>query len=261
MQLGLSDKAVLITGASRGIGAGLAEAFASEGCQRLHLVARSAKGLSETRDRIAAFSAAAVSVQAIDLTEEGAVAKVFREAGDIDILVNNAGAIPGGALDEVDEAAWRRGWELKVMGYVAMTRMAYAAMRKRGAGVIINNIGNGGEVFDPNYIAGTTGNAALMTFTRTMGAFSLDEGIRVVGVNPGPVDTDRIRALLRRRAAASLGSAERHAELAGRYPMGRPAHIAEIADLILFLASERARYISGVVMTIDGGLSSRRAPF
>jgi NAD(P)-dependent dehydrogenase (short-subunit alcohol dehydrogenase family) len=125
--------------------------------------------------------------------------------------------------------------------------------------VIINNIGNGGEVFDPGYVAGTTGNASLMAFTRAMGGHSLDDNIRVVGVNPGPVDTDRIYNMLKKRSKDWFGTEDRYKELQDRYPLKRPAHVHEVTDLIVFLASYRSGYTSGTIFTVDGGIASRRS--
>jgi len=258
MDLKLTGKAVLITGASQGIGEGLARSFAEEGCD-LHLVARSGDKLEALRAEIVAEHDVRVTVQALDLTAAGAVDAVVDAAGDIDILVNNAGVIPSGNLWDVTEARWREGWELKVFGYVNMTRAVYAKMKARGGGVIINNIGNGGEVFDPHYVAGTTGNASLMAFTRAMGGHSLEDNIRVVGVNPGPVDTDRIYNMLKKRAATLFGDESRYKELESNYPLGRPAHMAEVTDLMVFLASERSGYTTGAIFTVDGGIASRRS--
>jgi NAD(P)-dependent dehydrogenase (short-subunit alcohol dehydrogenase family) len=131
-------------------------------------------------------------------------------------------------------------------------------MKARGGGVIVNVIGNGGEMTDPLYIAGTTGNAGLMAFTRALGGRSLDDRIRVVGVNPGPTDTDRIRTLLKKRAATQLGDESRYRELEANFPLGRPAHVREIADLVAFLASDRSGYTTGTIVTVDGGIVSRR---
>lgn len=258
MDLRLKGKKVLITGASQGIGEGLARGFAEEGCH-LHLVARSGDRLEAIKAEVLAAHGVQVAIQAVDLTVEGAVDAVVEAAGDIDILVNNAGVIPSGNLWDIDERKWREGWELKVFGYVNMTRRVYANMKRRGGGVIINNIGNGGEVFDPQYVAGTTGNASLMAFTRAMGGHSLDDNIRVVGVNPGPVDTDRIYNMLKKRAASVLGDESRYKELQARYPLGRPAHMSEVTDLIVFLASERSGYTTGTIFTVDGGIASRRS--
>ncbi|MFT3819308.1 MAG: SDR family oxidoreductase [Rubrivivax sp.] len=258
MDLGLRGKKVLITGASQGIGEGLAEAFAAEGCA-LRLVARSAERLDGIAARLRGAHGIDVGTLAQDLTAPGAVDAVAAFAPDVDVLVNNAGSIPGGSLWQVDEAAWRQGWELKVFGYINLTRALYPALKARGGGVILNNIGNGGENFDFDYIAGTTGNAALMAFTRALGGRSLADGIRVVGVNPGPVDTERIRKVMRARAERERGDAAAAQALMAAWPLGRPAHVAEVADLFVFLASDRSRYTSGVILTVDGGLTSRRS--
>jgi NAD(P)-dependent dehydrogenase (short-subunit alcohol dehydrogenase family) len=258
MDLRLLGKRVLITGASQGIGECLARAFAEEG-SNLHLVARSGDKLEAIAAELTGACGVQVTTQAIDLTERGAVERVVAEAGEVDVLVNNAGAIPGGDLSEVDREKWRAGWELKVFGYIDLTRAVYARMKTRGGGVILNNIGNGGEMFDAAYVAGTTGNAGLMAFTRAIGGKSLDDNIRVVGVNPGPVATDRIYNLMKKRAKAQFGNEARFTELVERYPLGRPAHVREVADLFVFLASPRSGYTSGAIFTVDGGISSRRS--
>ncbi|MEG6510056.1 SDR family oxidoreductase [Methyloligella sp. 2.7D] len=258
MELGLRGKRVLISGASQGIGEALAIAFAEENCP-LHLVARSEDRLQQLAERTQKINGLAVTYSAVDLTAEGAVEQVVSEAGAVDIVVNNAGTIPSGDLWQVDAKAWREGWQLKGFGYVDMSRAFYPLMKARGGGVILNNIGNGGEICDPDYIAGATGNAGLMAFTRALGGRSLDDNIRVVGVNPGPVDTGRIYNMLRQRAVTLFDDEARYVELIERYPLKRPAHLREVVDMFLFLASERAAYITGTVITIDGGISARRS--
>jgi NAD(P)-dependent dehydrogenase (short-subunit alcohol dehydrogenase family) len=170
------------------------------------------------------------------------------------VLINNAGDVPPGSLDKVDEATWRHGWELKVFGYINLTRRVYAAMKARGSGVIINDIGAAGERVDFNMLSASAGNAALMAFTRALGSRSLADGIRVVGVNPGPVETDRLVKVFKAQARNQLGDEGRYRELMAKFPMGRAAKPQEIADAMLFLASDRSAYTSGVIMTIDGGL-------
>jgi hypothetical protein len=130
-------------------------------------------------------------------------------------------------------------------------------MKARGHGVIVNDIGAAGERFDFDYIAGSAGNAALMAFTRALGGRSLQDNIRVVGINPGPVETDRIVSLMKRQAESRFGDAERYPELMQRFPRGRAAKPREIADMMAFLASERSGYTSGTIVTIDGGISAR----
>lgn len=258
MDLGLTGKRVLITGASQGIGEGLARSFANEGCC-VALVARSEEKLQALAGELRSAHGVQVDVLALDMTRPGAIADIVAFAGHADILVNNAGAIPGGTLQEVDEDAWRAGWELKVFGYINLTRTMYAQMKARGHGVILNNIGNGGQNFDFNYIAGTTGNAALMAFTCALGGRSLEDGIRVVGVNPGPVATERIAKVLKGHAARLLGDEARSGELLARYPLGRAASVTEIADLFVYLACERSAYTSGTIVTVDGGITSKRS--
>lgn len=259
MDLRLTGKKVLITGASQGIGAGLAKAYAEEGCDVV-LTARNAEKLAAIKAEIAeAAPERAVTLIPLDLTVAGAAETLADEAGDVDILVNNAGVIPSGSLFDIDEAKWRAGWELKVFGYINLCRLYYPRMKTAGGGVIINNIGNGGEVTDPRYIAGAVGNASLMHFTRALGGSSLDDKIRVVGVNPGPVNTDRIYNMLKKRAKDLFGDENRYGELESTYPLGRPAHVSEVTDLIVFLSSYRAGYITGTIVTVDGGIASRRS--
>jgi len=258
MDLQLTHRRVLITGASQGIGEGLAKAFAAEGCQ-LALVARSADKLEALAAALRAMHGVRVDVLALDMTQSGAIAQVASFAGDVDVLVNNAGTIPGGDLWDVDAEQWRQGWELKVFGYIDLTRAVYLRMKERGGGVILNNIGNGGQNPDFNYIAGSTGNAALMAFTCALGGRSLEDGIRVVGVNPGPVATERIAKVLRNHAARLLGDEQRSGELLAGYPLGRAATVAEVADLFVYLASPRSAYTSGTIVTVDGGITSRRS--
>lgn len=258
MDLFLSGKTVVITGASQGIGRGLAEVFAAEGCN-LHLAARSIDKLESVAAELSDKFSVEVTIHEIDLGVSHSSEILSSRINDVDILINNAGAIPGGNLWEVDELKWRKGWEVKVFGYINLTRLIYRRMKTKGSGVILNNIGNGGENYDSNYIAGTTGNAALMAFSRALGGTSLDDGVRVIGVNPGPVNTDRIINIMRKRAGEKFGDEERYNDLLANYPLGRAAHVDEIANLFAFLASPRSSYTSGTIITVDGGITSRRS--
>ncbi|HEY7244249.1 MAG TPA: SDR family oxidoreductase [Xanthobacteraceae bacterium] len=254
MDLQLQGKSALITGASKGIGRATALTLAAEGCS-VHLAARSGDALEELRTQILGKHKVTVDLHPGDLSSTKSMLALADGVGDIDILINNAGDIPAGTVEALTDADWRRGFDLKLFGYVNLTREIYVRMKKRGSGVIINNIGNSGENWDYNYVAGSTGNAALMSFTKAVGGVSLDYGIRVVGVNPGPIATDRMLRIMKRRARDNLGDESRWQEYMSDYPGGRMGTDQEVADVIVFLASSRAGYITGTVVTVDGGVA------
>jgi NAD(P)-dependent dehydrogenase (short-subunit alcohol dehydrogenase family) len=255
LQLNLKDKTVLITGASKGIGLAIAKTFAEEGCH-LHLAARNGAAMEAAKSAIQSAHGVKVTVHAADLSSTAAMEALVEATGTVDILVNNAGDVPAGPLDFLGDADWRRGFDLKVFGYITLARLFYPRMKGRD-GVIVNVIGNSGENWDAGYIAGSTGNAALMSFTKALGGASLNHGVRVVGVNPGPVATDRMVKLMKRKAIDMLGDEARWEELFDKYPGKRPASSEEVADLVAFLASPKAGYITGTIVTIDGGIAAR----
>jgi 3-oxoacyl-[acyl-carrier protein] reductase len=207
----------------------------------------------------AAHPGIAVEIRSVDLSRAADQEALATSCGDLDILVNNAGANPPGPLDKIDDATWRGAWDLKMFGFINVTRGVYAQMAQRRSGVIVNIIGAAGERLNANYIIGSTGNAGLMAFTRALGAASPEVGIRVVGINPGLTATDRAQMLLRSWSAAEFGDEARWRELpqVKALPFGRMAEAREVADLVAFLASERAAYISGTIVTIDGGAANR----
>ena len=259
MELGLKGKSALITGASKGIGLATAHSFAREGISTLYLAARSVDGLAAAKEALSSQYGTTVHVHAMDLSVTENVLRLAEECAKADILINNAADSSAGPLDQISDQVWRDSLDLKIFSYVTLTREMYAHMKKRGSGVIVNDIGNSGENWDANYIVGTTGNAAMMAFTRGVGGRSLDDGIRVVGVNPGPVATDRMVKLMKRRALDWYGDEGRWEELFDKYPAKRPASAEEVADLMVYLASDRAGYITGTIVTIDGGIASRRS--
>lgn len=252
MELGLKGKQVLITGGSKGIGLACAKAFAAIGCD-LHLVARNLAQLKAAKSDVLMDERVNVTLHQADLSKSDAVKKVTNECGTIDVLVNNAGAIPGGSIETIDELLWRESWDLKVFGYINMTREVLPNMFKRRRGVVINVIGLAGAKPSYDYICGSAGNAALMAFTRGVGAGSTSHGVRVVGVNPTVTRTDRTIALYKERAKITYGDESRWEEMLADLPFGRQAEAGEVADLILFCASDRASYLSGTVIDVDGG--------
>lgn len=257
MDMKLSGKTVLITGGSRGIGFACAMGFAAEGCA-VHIASRSKESLESAREKIRARHNVPVEIHPADFSNGDTARSVVEAVGHADILVNNAGAIPGGDFLAVPEATLRAAWDLKLFGFIELARAYYARMKARKAGVILNIIGAAGERPDAGYIAGSTANAALMAFTRSLGQESLDHGVRVLAINPGPVATERHITLQRKRAESELGDAERWREFTKKMPGGRPAEPAEIAAAAAFLASPLSAYTSGVVLTIDGGGLFRR---
>jgi 3-oxoacyl-[acyl-carrier protein] reductase len=256
MELNLKGRAVLITGASRGIGRAISDAFAAEGA-RLHLVARGAEGLDRAKTEIARDHRVEVATHPIDLAQPGQTETLFKAVPNPDIVINNAGGIPGGDLLAHSDAEWRAGWESKVFGYIDLTRRYFDAMKTRRSGVIINIIGVAAERLDYNYAAGSAGNAALVALTRAVGSYSLDHGVRVLGVNPGYVATERATGLMRRRAETMFGDPERWRELTKSLPASRMLEPNEIADVVVFLASDRASGVCGDVLSVDGGLAIR----
>lgn len=261
MNLGLTGRRVLVTGGSQGIGFAVARGFLEEGC-KVVIAARDPARLESAAATLAKAAPGRVEAHAIDLSERGAPETLAAAYPETDILVNNAGAIPTGDILEIDETRWRAAWDLKVFGYVNLTRAMYRLMRGRPPKVIVNVIGTGAERPQWRYVCGNAANIALNGLTRSLGGRSLDHGIRVVGVNPGAVDTERWRSIHRARAQAMLGDPERWQEvLLPDRPEGRAGTPEEIADVVLFLASDRARWICGEVVNVDGGALFRESSF
>ena len=220
---------------------------------------REAAGLEAVRNEIKATCGDDAKIFPLDLSDSKSVDVLARLCDNVDILINNAGAIPRGRLDEIDEKRWRNAWDLKVFGYINMTRAFYALMKARGKGTIINILGNGGERLDAGYICGSTGNAALMAFTRALGGASHRDGLRVVGINPGPVATERLVSLMQKESVDRFGTPDRWTELTKPFPFQRAGTVEEIAAMVVLLASDRSSYTTGTVITIDGGMANAGA--
>ncbi|MGA0594079.1 short-chain dehydrogenase/reductase [Enterovirga sp. CN4-39] len=258
MDLGLSGSRALITGANAGIGLAVARLLAEEGCDLL-IAARNRDRLEAVAGEIRAAFGVVVEPIAVDLSISEQQRELVAAAGDVDILVNNAGSNPGGEIDAISEEVWRKSWDLKVFGYINLIREIYPRMKERRRGVIVNVIGNSGERMNSKYILGSSGNIALMGLTQALGGRSPDFGVRVVGVNPGMTRTDRASFLLRGWSESRFGTPDRADEVLADMdvPFGRMAEPSEIAAAVAFLASARAAYISGTILTVDGGATHR----
>jgi NAD(P)-dependent dehydrogenase (short-subunit alcohol dehydrogenase family) len=246
MDLGLRGQSVLVTGSSKGIGLACAAGFAAEGAN-VHLAARSAGPMHAAARELAAKFGVELRVHVVDLRADGAAERLASDVGAIDVLVNNAGDIPRGSLGAVDEVTWRRAWDLKVFGFINLTRAVLTGMESRGRGVVVNVIGMAGVSHPADYICGAAGNAALEAFSKAAGKGSTARGVRVLGIHPGATRTDRLADPLKALAKQRFGDESRWEELLRGVTIQEPE---QVADTVLFLASKRASHLSGVVLNL-----------
>jgi NAD(P)-dependent dehydrogenase (short-subunit alcohol dehydrogenase family) len=252
MELGLKGKVVLVTGGSKGIGLACALAFANEGA-RIAICSRSRDNIDRASAKLKeAFGVVADLVDAV--AAERVVATVEDRVGPIDILVNSAGAAKRTPPDELNPAAWRDAFDAKFFSYINVIDPTVKRMAKRGSGVIVSIIGVGGKVASSTHLAGGSANAALMLATAGLGATYADKGVRVVGVSPSLTETDRVAEGLAADARlAGIPVDEARRRSVARLPLGRLASAEEIADAVIFLASGKAGYVTGVTLSMDGG--------
>ncbi len=259
MELGIKGKTVLVTGGSKGIGRATARAMAAEGA-RVMICSRSAPALEAAAGAIRSETGQVVETVAADLSRldgvESAAAAALQRFGRLDILVNNAGAIKGGDFFAIPDEEWMTGWSLKLLGYVRMARTILPQMRAQGGGRIVNVVGMAARNPATSYMMGGAANAALINFTKALADLGAPSNILVTAVSPGPVKTDRWDSLQRQQAAAAGKDIEAFVKEQNRgFPLGRIALPEEVADLVCFLASDRASFLTGIAITVDGGMS------
>jgi NAD(P)-dependent dehydrogenase (short-subunit alcohol dehydrogenase family) len=263
MDLGLAGRVALVTGGSAGIGKSTARALMAEGVD-VAIAARQVDRLEAAAEELRAAAgpraAGAPRVLAVpsDMTSPASIDALVRAVvdafGRIDILVNNAGGSRFGDPLEIDDDAFEEAMRLKYLGYVRCARAAAPHMIRRGWGRIVNVIGSGGRQVVPSHLPGGAANAALILFTKGFALRLAPHGVLVNAVSPAGVATDRLVRLVQALAAEkglSFEDAER--EFFKESPLGRAARPDEVADAVVFLASERATYFVGANLSMDGG--------
>jgi len=253
MELGLAGKVTIVTGGSKGIGRATAIGLIEEGASVL-VCARGQEALDEVVAAVGSASRERIAAIAADLTDGVAIKRVVahcvEQFGRVDILINNAGSARPGEFLKLDDQAWIDDWQLKFFGYVRMAREVLPHMERQGGGVILNVIGAAAMNPRRSYMIGGAANAALNHFTKALADEGAKAGVRVVGINPGPILTER---LLKMRAALTQTAEAADEAFRKMTPLGRVGKVEEVADLVTFMVSERAAFIHGTNITIDGG--------
>ncbi|HSB78647.1 MAG TPA: SDR family oxidoreductase [Candidatus Methylomirabilis sp.] len=258
MDLGIANRVAIVTGGSRGIGRAVAERLCREGAS-VAVCARSRESLEETQHALEALKGGRVLTVEADLTEPAAAGRVVDATaaawGRIDILVNNAGAARGIPFDELTQELWLENLQLKLFGYLRLARLVLPHLRRNGWGRIVNVAGLAG--LQPSTLSMPIGlnNAGILNVMKALADGEAAHNILVTSVCPGSILTERQTRLLQDVASAkgiSLEAAQREATTA--IPLRRMGRPEEVADIVAFLASERASYITGSLVIVDGGL-------
>jgi len=258
VDLGIKGRAAIVTGGSRGIGREAARQFLEEGV-RVMICARNAQTLARTRDELAEATGGEVHALVADTTKEADIARLVAGAqerfGTIDILVNNAGQMYSGRFAAMTDAGLKEQFETKIFGFLRAIRLVHPIMRAQRWGRIVNLIGGAGKEPDPYMFGSGITNSGLLNITKSLSTEFGADNVLVNAVCPGWVDTN----LWQRNAqglAAELGAKteEEARRLAARKnALNRFGKPEELANAIVFLCSERASYITGVSLNLDGG--------
>ena len=255
MELGLNGKVALVTGSSRGIGRGIALAFAEEGCDLL-LTGRDARALEEVAQSMRGKGRkAAVSI--LDLRDPDApkrlIEAVEREFGGLDILINNAGTTKRGDFLALTDADWEEGYALKLFAHVRLARAAWPLLKQR-RGSLVAIGGTSGRKPEQRFTIGSSVNAAVAAFTKCLADLGKEDGVRVNCIHPSLVETERqwrrIRAEVERTAMPEEKVRERLCRETGILRFGT---VEDVADLVTFIVSSRATWLHGATIDLDGG--------
>lgn len=259
MRLGLEGRTAVVTGATSGIGRAVAVELATEGAGVV-VVGRDVDRLDRVVQRVTRIGRQAWAVAADIATTAGTalVKDRIEGLGGVDILVNNAGGAPWGGLERFDDQQWRDGLRLKPLSYVRLTRDVLPRMKARRWGRIVNVGGVESRTAWPDYNLGMVSAAIIQAFTKSVSDEVAKFGISVSAVHPGPVDTPRLRKKVAwaNQTGQSDLTVERHLDnLARETVLGRLGSPEDVAAAVTFLASERAGFITGASLLVDGGAS------
>jgi NAD(P)-dependent dehydrogenase (short-subunit alcohol dehydrogenase family) len=252
LDLGLGGKVAIITGGSEGLGSAAAERLAAEGARvaicarRPDVLERAAAGIRKTGGQVLARSVDVTKADQIDTF----VNEVVREWGGVDILLNNAGTSAAASFEVVDDAGWQHDFDLKVFSAVRLCRLCIPHMKKRGGGRIINVTNLGAKTPAARGLPTSVSRAAGINLTKSLANEYAPDKILVNTICIGLVKS----AQWERRAKGDLDAF--YKDVAKRVPLGRLGEASEFADLVAFLVSERAAFITGTAINFDGGMAS-----
>ena len=257
MDLQLTGKVALVVASSKGLGKAIAAQLAAEGCDVM-LTSRDAAALAQARQEIALTAQGRVACTPCDITRTDQLAALFdavrSELGPLDVLVNNAGGPPGGGFDQVDDAAWQAAFELNLLSYVRLIRAALPDLKDRG-GRIINLTSGSIKQPIPGLILSNAFRMGVLGLSKTLADELAPYNILVTTVAPGRIATDRTAYLDRFNAEKrGVPVAQVVDEARQRIPLQRYGDPAEFARVVCFLASAASSYMTGSVVTVDGGM-------